>query len=101
MIILLIIVIGLIIWSLRLMQQALHYRQFSLMLAGTLVAISAAGVVVVYLLMDGCLGYLTSTARQPLPLELSAEIIAQPWSRPIDAEVNFSMNTPIPKSISN
>jgi hypothetical protein len=52
---LLIIVIGLVVWSVRLMHGAIQLRDFSLILASTLVAISAAGVVAVYALMDGCM----------------------------------------------
>ncbi|HEY9847280.1 MAG TPA: hypothetical protein V6D03_13925 [Candidatus Caenarcaniphilales bacterium] len=65
MIILLVIVIGLVVWSLRLMQAAFNYREFSLMLAGTLVAISAAGIIVVYFLIEGYMGYMTDAVRYP------------------------------------
>lgn len=63
MVILLIIVIGLVGWSLHLMQQAVNHREFSLMLAGTLVAVSAAGIMVVYFLMQNCMGYIMSGAQ--------------------------------------
>ncbi|WP_238392873.1 hypothetical protein [Myxacorys almedinensis] len=56
---LLIIVIGLVAWSLHLMQAAIAQRQFSLMLAGTLVASAAAALVGVYFLMGNYMGYLT------------------------------------------
>lgn len=39
---------------------AFQQRDFSFLFAGTLVAISAAGIVVVYSLMNGCMGYLGS-----------------------------------------
>lgn len=55
----LIIAIGLVAWSLHLMQEAVEQRQFSLMLAGTLVATAAAAMVSVYFLMGNCMGYLT------------------------------------------
>ncbi len=73
MVILLITVIGLLVWALRLMQAAVRLREFSLMFAGTLVAMSAVGVVAVYLLMEGCMGYLTHSTNSgsvfftPLP----------------------------------
>lgn len=51
--------VALVAWSLHLMQQAVEEQEFSLMLAGTLVALSAAGVLVVYFLMGNCLSYLT------------------------------------------
>jgi hypothetical protein len=45
------------------MQQAVNHREFSLMLAGTLVAVSAAGIMVVYFLMQNCMGYIMSGAQ--------------------------------------
>lgn len=70
MALLLIIVIGLIIWSLRLMQGAVKLRDASLILASFLVAISAGGVIVVYMLMDGCMNYLSTTRSFPLAEEM-------------------------------
>ena len=46
------IVTGLVIWALRLMDRALVSQEFSLMLAGFLVASSAAAMVGVYFLMS-------------------------------------------------
>ena len=43
--------IVLVAWSLHLMQEAFENQEFSLMLAGTLVALSAAAMLVVYFLM--------------------------------------------------
>ena len=48
----LIIVIGLVFWALRLMDRAVANQEFSLMLAGFLVASSAAAMVGVYFLMS-------------------------------------------------
>ena len=59
MIILLIGAIGLVIWSLQLMKMAHHSSEKSLIFAGVLVAVSAVGLVAVYLLMDGCIGFIT------------------------------------------
>ena len=50
--------VALVAWSLHLMQEAFHHREFSLMLAGTLVALAAAGMLVVYFLMGNCMNYL-------------------------------------------
>jgi hypothetical protein len=47
--------VALVAWSLHLMQQAFDQQEFSLMLAGTLVAASAAAMMVVYFLMNNCL----------------------------------------------
>jgi len=51
--------VALVAWSLHLMQEAVDQQEFSLMLAGTLVALSAAAMLVVYFLMGNCLTYLT------------------------------------------
>lgn len=59
------IVIALVAWSLHLMQEAMEQREFSLMLAGTLVAFSAAALVGVYFLMGNCLGYMTRMGHPP------------------------------------
>lgn len=60
MAIFLFIVIGLIIWALRLLQGAIKLRDSSLILASTLVGVSAVGVVAVYLLMDGCMSFFST-----------------------------------------
>ena len=51
--------VALVAWSLHLMQEAFDQQEFSLMLAGTLVALAAAGTLIVYFLMGNCLTYLT------------------------------------------
>ena len=61
----LILDVALVAWSLHLMQEAFEQQEFSLMLAGTLVALSAAAMLVVYFLMGNCLTYLTQTAYLP------------------------------------
>ena len=58
LIIILVIVIALVAWSLQLMQEAVEQREFSLMLAGTLVASSAAALMTVYFLMGDCVGHM-------------------------------------------
>ena len=50
--------VALVAWPLHLMDAAVQKREFSLMLAGTLVAFSAAAMLVVYFLMHNCLNYL-------------------------------------------
>jgi hypothetical protein len=50
--------VALVAWSLHLMQQAFNEQEFSLMLAGSLVALVAAAMLVVYFLMGNCLTYL-------------------------------------------
>lgn len=52
------IVTGLVIWALRLMDRALVSQEFSLMLAGFLVASAAAAMVGVYFLMSDYMVYM-------------------------------------------
>ncbi|HEY9596514.1 MAG TPA: hypothetical protein V6D33_02455 [Cyanophyceae cyanobacterium] len=59
--------VALVAWSLHLMQEAFNTQEFSLMLAGTLVAMSAAAMLVVYFLMGSYVGYLTQMAQSPTP----------------------------------
>jgi hypothetical protein len=51
------IVIALVAWALRLMEQAVKGQEFSLMLAGFLVASSAAAMMGVYFLMSNYMLY--------------------------------------------
>ena len=57
----LLIVISLVFWALRLMDRAVENQEFSLMLAGFLVASSAAAIVGVYFLMSDYLAFVTHT----------------------------------------
>ncbi len=65
LIFILILDVALVAWSLHLMQQAFDTQEFSLMLAGTLVAMSAAAMLVVYFLMGSYVGYITHMAQSP------------------------------------
>ncbi len=59
----LIIDMALVAWSLHLMQQAARYREFSFVLAGILVALSAAAMMLVYFLMGSCVDHLFEIAQ--------------------------------------
>lgn len=65
LVIILIFDVALVAWSLHLMHEAFDQQEFSLMLAGTLVAAAAAAMLVVYFLMHNCLDYLTSYGYSP------------------------------------
>ena len=52
---------ALVAWSLHLMQSAVDRQEFSLMLAGILVAMSAAAMIIVFWLINGYINFL---ARQ-------------------------------------
>jgi len=56
--------VALVAWSLHLMEEAFEHREFSLMLAGTLVALAAAAMLVVYFLMGNCMSYLLNGSSQ-------------------------------------
>lgn len=62
MFIILFFVVGLIAWSLHLMENAVKQREFSLMLAGGLVAAAAVAMVAVYFLMGHYMGYMSEMA---------------------------------------
>lgn len=59
----LIIDVALVAWSLHLTQEAIQHREFSLLLAGILVAISAAAMVLVYFLMGSCMSHITQMSQ--------------------------------------
>ncbi len=71
----LVVVIGLVAWALHLMQEAIERREFSLMLAGFLVSTAAVGMMVVYILMNHYLGYMSEMAER--------SYVMQEWSVPI------------------
>lgn len=57
------IVIALVAWALRLMEQAIEGQEFSLMLAGFLVASSAAAMMAVYFLMGHYMVYMDQVSQ--------------------------------------
>lgn len=63
------IVIALVAWALRLMEQAVKGQEFSLMLAGFLVASSAAALMGVYFLMGNYMLYMNSATQQMSALD--------------------------------
>ena len=63
------IVIALVAWALRLMEQAIKGQEFSLMLAGFLVASSAAALMGVYFLMGNYMLYMDQAAQQTAAME--------------------------------
>ena len=76
LILILAIVIVLVAWALHLMQQAVDRNEFSLMLAGTLVAFSAAAMVVVYFLMGNYIGYITGMTHPSIARTSSSDVAA-------------------------
>jgi disulfide bond formation protein DsbB len=93
MAIFLFIVIALIIWSLRLLQRAIKLRDSSLILASSLVGVSAAGVVVVYLLMDGCMSFFSSAHLSQTQMDMSIPAVlyeTDPVHKVVSAEYQVS-----------
>lgn len=58
LLLILVVVIGLVAWALRLMEQAIQSQEFSFMLAGFLVASSAVAMMTVYFLMSDYMLYM-------------------------------------------
>ncbi len=69
------LVIALVAWSLHLMQEAVSRQEFSLMLAGTLVASASAALVGVYFVMGNYMGYVNQLNKTPLEMEQAYESI--------------------------
>jgi hypothetical protein len=68
--------------SLRLMQKAYEQREFSLMFAGTLVALAGAGLIAAYTLMIGCVGYLGHSEYlddATVPSSLTTAYVEEVW----------------------
>lgn len=63
LLLILVVVIALVAWALRLMERAIECQEFSLMLAGFLVASTAAAMMTVYFLMGHYMVYMTQTAH--------------------------------------
>lgn len=51
--------VALVAWSLHLMQEAFNHKEFSLILAGILVALAAGAMLVVYFLANHCISYIS------------------------------------------
>lgn len=77
LLVILLLVIALVAWALHLMQAAVSRQEFSLMLAGTLVASAAAGLVSVYCMMGNYMGFITQANRNPEAIEQVYESIHQ------------------------
>lgn len=77
------IVIALVAWSLRLMEQAVKGQEFSLMLAGFLVASSAAAMMAVYFLMGNYMVYLNQNPISAARLDyISTAFVDEDGSTP-------------------
>ncbi|WP_324628955.1 hypothetical protein [Phormidium sp. CCY1219] len=69
-------------WALHLMQQAFDQSEFSLMLAGTLVAMAAAAMMAVYFLMGDYMLYVKEMAQRGLgesSYDSVSAVSVSPW----------------------
>ncbi len=85
MIAILLVVVVLVAWSLHLMQEALDTREFSLMLAGFLVATAAAALMAVYFLMSHYFVYMNDMPQQAYGPESMESIMT--WVAEMDAAI--------------
>lgn len=93
MFVILIMVVPLVAWSIHLMQQAIERREFSLMLAGTLVAAAAAAMVGVYFLMGEYMNYVSQMAQNACWLDNSGDfelITSLPKNNTIENWINWN-----------
>jgi hypothetical protein len=67
LLLILVVVIALVAWALRLMEQAVQSQEFSFMLAGFLVASSAAAMMAVYFLMNHYMAYMNQAVSTVPP----------------------------------
>lgn len=67
LLLILVVVIALVAWALRLMEQAIQSQEFSFMLAGFLVASSAAAMMAVYFLMNHYVVYMDQALNVASP----------------------------------
>jgi hypothetical protein len=82
MIVILGIVIALVAWSLHLMQEAIDHKEFSLMLAGFLVASAAVALLGVYFLAGTCVTYLTHLEHPDLQMLSESDYLT--WVVPVN-----------------
>jgi hypothetical protein len=75
MLIILAVVIALVAWALHLMQEAISRQEFSLMLAGTLVASASAALMGVYFLMGNYMGFVNHSSASPEAIEQAYDSI--------------------------
>jgi hypothetical protein len=74
-VVILLVVIALVSWALHLMEQAVTRQEFSLMLAGGLVASASAALVGVYFVMGNYMGYVNQLGKTPAEMEQAYESI--------------------------
>ena len=90
LLLILVVVVALVAWALRLMEQAIQSQEFSFMLAGFLVASSAAAMMAVYFLMNHYMVYMdqatsTVSVNAVHSYDLAGVVYIQDFNIPGDA----------------
>jgi hypothetical protein len=81
------------------MQRGYDQREFSLMFAGSLVAIAGAGLIAAYTLMVGCVGYLGHSSAT-LPPSFTTAYTEETWipftdgKESLDSQDNLAHQAP-------
>lgn len=97
LLLILVVVIVLVAWALRLMEQAIQSQEFSLMLAGFLVASSAAAMMAVYFLMGDYMVYIQQSALSPqINYALVSDTDLPEWPALGEGIENWSDSMPTP-----
>jgi uncharacterized protein YybS (DUF2232 family) len=73
--VILVLVVILVAWALHLMQEAVSRQEFSLMLAGGLVASASVALVSVYFVMGNYMGYVNQLDKTPAEMEQAYESV--------------------------
>ena len=98
----LLIVIALVAWALHLMQEAIEQREFSLMLAGTLVAMAATALVGVYFVMGNYMGYMSHLSPRETAMNQAAyESVARYLEEQDQAYMSASASRSISQVVRN
>lgn len=96
------IVIALVAWALHLMQEAIEQKEFSLMLAGTLVSMAATALVGVYFVMGNVMGYVSHLSPQETAMNQEAyESVARYLEEQDQLYLNVSVSRSVPQIARN
>ena len=85
-----VVVTALVVWALRLMQKAIEQQEFSLMLAGCLVAIAAAAIMGVCFMMSDYMGYVSQLTQRSHVTNTFSELPI--WEIPAEEAAQFTVS---------
>nr|WP_290228580.1 hypothetical protein [Trichocoleus desertorum] len=93
-----VVVTALVVWALRLMQKAIEQQEFSLMLAGCLVATAAAAIMGVCFMMSDYMGYVSQLTQRSYITHTFSELPI--WEIQVEEAAQFTTSLhqePLPK----